>query len=90
MAIDESSLCRPTFVLNTKLYFSLSFSQEQQIVPVTFLTTDAHVKLKGYEALESLTVSFEFRTFEEDGVLMYHKFYSDGYVKVSFSRYIQL
>lgn len=52
-------------------------------MPVTFLTTDAHVKLKGYEALESLTVSFEFRTFEEDGMLMYHKFYSDGYVKVS-------
>lgn len=32
--------------------------------------------------MNSLNVSFSFRTYEEDGLLLYHKFTSPGYVKV--------
>ncbi|CAG0922962.1 unnamed protein product [Notodromas monacha] len=73
----------PAFVRHDKFMSDIrrQLCNEQQIVPVTFLTSESHVKLKGYEALESLSISFEFRTFEMEGTLVYHKFYSDGYVK---------
>ncbi|CAG0920150.1 unnamed protein product, partial [Notodromas monacha] len=74
----------PAFVRHDKFMSDIrrQLCNEQQIVPVTFLTSESHVKLKGYEALESLSISFEFRTFEMEGTLVYHKFYSDGYVKL--------
>lgn len=56
---------------------------EPPIVPVTFLTPSSYAKLKGYEGMTTLNVSFAFRTYEEGGVLLYHDFMSTGYVKVS-------
>lgn len=58
------------------------FLQEPPIIPVTFLTSQSYAKLKGYEGVHSLNVSFSFRTYEGDGLLLYHRFTSDGYVKV--------
>ena len=60
----------------------LLFLQEPPIIPVTFLTSQSYAKLKGYEGVPSLNVSFSFRTYEGDGLLLYHRFTSDGYVKV--------
>lgn len=62
-------------------YFHLSL-QEPPIIPVTFLTSDSYAKLKGYEGVKSLNASFAFRTYEGDGLLLYHSFASDGHVKV--------
>jgi hypothetical protein len=56
--------------------------QEPPIIPVTFVTSQSYAKLRGYEGVKSLNVSFSFRTYEGDGLLLYHKFTSDGYVKV--------
>ena len=68
--------------------------QEPPIIPVTFLTSQSYAKLKGYEGVHSLNVSFSFRTYEGDGLLLYHRFTSDGYVKVltviSFDVFTQL
>lgn len=58
------------------------FLQEPPIIPVTFLTSQSYAKLRGYEGVHSLNVSFSFRTYEGDGLLLYHRFTSDGYVKV--------
>lgn len=56
--------------------------QEPPIIPVTFLTPGSHAKLRGYENNPSMNVSFSFRTYEPNGLLLYHKFNSEGYVKV--------
>lgn len=55
---------------------------EPPIIPVTFLTPNSHAKLKGYEGMKSMNVSFFFRTYEENGVMMYHDFTTKGYVKL--------
>jgi hypothetical protein len=60
----------------------LLFLQEPPIIPVTFVTSQSFAKLRGYEGVNSLNVSFSFRTYEGDGLLLYHKFTSEGYVKV--------
>ena len=49
---------------------------------MTFLTPGSHAKLRGYEEIRSMNVSFSFRTYEPNGLLLYHKFNSQGYVKV--------
>lgn len=58
------------------------FLQEPPIIPVTFLTSQSYANLRGYEGVHSLNVSLSFRTYEGDGLLLYHRFTSDGYVKV--------
>ncbi|RZF46692.1 hypothetical protein LSTR_LSTR002555 [Laodelphax striatellus] len=55
---------------------------EPPIIPVTFLTAKSHAMLSGYEGMSSLNVSFAFRTYEEDGLLVSHTFTTAGYVKL--------
>ncbi|XP_045526116.1 neurexin-4 isoform X1 [Pieris brassicae] len=55
---------------------------EPPLVPVTFLKAGSYAKLRGYSGGNTLNVSLEFRTYELHGLLIYHKFKSDGYVKV--------
>ncbi|PSN48824.1 Neurexin-4 [Blattella germanica] len=55
---------------------------EPPIIPVTFLTPNSYAKLKGYEGVRSLNVSLSFRTYEGDGLLLYHRFTTDGHVKL--------
>lgn len=55
---------------------------EPPIIPVTFLTSKAHARLRGYEGVNSMNVSFSFRTYEENGMMLYHEFLSNGHVKV--------
>lgn len=51
-------------------------------MPVTFLTKGSYARLRGYEGMKSLNISFSFRTYEEDGLMAYHEFSSTGFVKV--------
>ncbi|BES95349.1 Hypothetical protein NTJ_08158 [Nesidiocoris tenuis] len=55
---------------------------EPPISPVTFLTSESYARLKGYEGISAFNVSFAFRTYEQDGLLMYHKFISKGDIKL--------
>ncbi|XP_011050796.1 PREDICTED: neurexin-4 isoform X2 [Acromyrmex echinatior] len=55
---------------------------EPPIIPVTFLTTGSYAKLKGYEGVSSMNVSLAFRSYEERGIILYHKFTSPGFVKL--------
>lgn len=61
---------------------SLYSCPEPPIVPITFLTSNSYAKLKGYEGAPSLNVSLSFRTYDEEGVILYHQFTSPGFVKV--------
>ena len=51
-------------------------------VPVTFKNSQSYVRLTGYEGSYSMNVSLEFRTYEENGLLVYHRFSSEGYIKL--------
>ncbi|CAM6031990.1 unnamed protein product, partial [Sphagnum compactum] len=57
---------------------------EPPIIPVTFLTRNSYAKLKGYEGMKTMNVSFFFRTYEERGVMLHHDFTSTthSYVKI--------
>lgn len=49
---------------------------------MTFLKREAHLRYPAFEDQRSINVSVEFRTYEESGVLIYHKFSTTGYFKV--------
>lgn len=53
------------------------------MVPITFLKEGSYAKLRGYAGATTLNISLEFRTYEIHGLLIYHKFNTDGHVKVS-------
>ncbi|XP_018305702.1 neurexin-4 isoform X2 [Mycetomoellerius zeteki] len=55
---------------------------EPPIIPVTFLTPGSYAKLRGYEGVSSMNVSLAFRSYEERGIILYHKFTSPGFVKL--------
>lgn len=56
--------------------------QEPIIVPVTFLKEGSYAKLRGYSGGNALNISLEFRTYENHGLIIYHKFKTEGHVKV--------
>ncbi|CAL4184396.1 unnamed protein product, partial [Meganyctiphanes norvegica] len=49
---------------------------------LTFLTREVHLRYPGYSDNKEVNTSLEFRTYEEGGILMYHKFSNQGYFKV--------
>ncbi len=51
-------------------------------IPVTFKNSKSFARLTGYEGSYSMNVSLEFRTYEENGLLVYHGFSSEGFVKL--------
>lgn len=53
------------------------------MVPITFLKEGSYAKLRGYSGGNTLNISLDFRTYENHGLLIYHKFKTEGYVKVS-------
>ncbi|CAG9559489.1 unnamed protein product [Danaus chrysippus] len=55
---------------------------EPPVVPITFLKEGSYAKLRGYGGGGVMNVSLEFRTYEHHGLLIYHQFKSEGYVKV--------
>jgi hypothetical protein len=55
--------------------------QFPQVVPLTFNTGESHIKIEGF-MVPFMNTSFDFRTFNEDGLLLYHKFSSAGFVMV--------
>ncbi|KAK0157552.1 hypothetical protein PV328_011281 [Microctonus aethiopoides] len=55
---------------------------EPPIIPVTFLTKSSFARIKGYEGVSSLNVSLAFRTYEKEGLILFHQFTSPGSVKL--------
>ncbi|EEC04946.1 hypothetical protein IscW_ISCW017727 [Ixodes scapularis] len=54
----------------------------EQVVPITFVSSEAMLKVGGYMQ-RVMNCSFDFRTFNEQGLLLYNKFSVEGYVKVT-------
>lgn len=57
------------------------------MVPLTFNTGESHIKVEGF-MVPFMNTSFDFRTFNEEGLLLYHKFSSAGFVMVSINLHI--
>lgn len=53
----------------------------EQVVPITFVSSEAMLKVGGYMQ-RVMNCSFDFRTFNEQGLLLYNKFSVEGYVKL--------
>lgn len=75
----RSSLYRK---VTNPLKYNLSANQEPPVVPITFLKEGSYAKLRGYSGGNTLNISLEFRTYEQHGLLIYHKFNTEGHVKV--------
>ncbi|KAJ7427594.1 Contactin-associated protein-like 3 [Willisornis vidua] len=80
----------------SQIYFlgNTSFScLEPQVVPVTFLSTNSYLALPGTSGQDEVFVSFQFRTWNKDGLLLSSKLHqssggfllylSDGKVKIN-------
>lgn len=50
-------------------------------MPLTFNTPESHIKVEGF-MVPFMNTSFDFRTFNDQGLLLYHKFSSEGFVMV--------
>ena len=57
-------------------------TRSQWVIPVTFRTENSHVRLYGYEGTYSFNITLEFRTYEENGLIIFHRFSSEGYIKL--------
>ena len=57
-------------------------SRSQRVTPVTSRTENSHVRLYGYEGTYSFNITLEFRTYEENGLIIFHRFSSEGYIKL--------
>ncbi|XP_020287513.1 neurexin-4 isoform X1 [Pseudomyrmex gracilis] len=55
---------------------------EPPIISVTFVTPGSYAKLAGYEGMRQFNASLAFRTYKEDGIILYHIFTNPGYVKM--------
>ncbi|XP_051876329.1 contactin-associated protein-like 5 isoform X3 [Pristis pectinata] len=55
---------------------NVTFScMEPHIVPVTFMTSSSYLLLPGKPQMDGLSVSFQFRTWNKDGLLLYNEFH---------------
>ena len=68
-----------TYIVAT-LLLTLSATLENEIV--TFKTSESFVRVVGYEGSYNLHMSFQLRTWQEEGVIVFHKFSSKGYLKI--------
>jgi len=81
-----SVLRDPPYYESERFYsnFTLHHCPESNIVPVTFTKPKGFLKMSGFFGLLHLNVSFDFRSFDPSATLLFHKFSSPGYLKVSF------
>ena len=57
---------------------SVSFPNEE----VTFQTSESFMRVVGYEGSYNMNITLQLRTWQEEGVLVFHKFSSQGYLKI--------
>ncbi|KAK4880883.1 hypothetical protein RN001_004202 [Aquatica leii] len=64
------------------VFNAVSGCLDDPLTSVMFLTSDSYARFTGYEGVDSLNVSFDFKTYEEFGLMLYHNFLSSGHVAV--------
>ncbi|KAM3844855.1 contactin-associated protein-like 4 [Vipera latastei] len=89
--IDLAKRYKPQINIMGNISFSCS---EPPIIPVTFLNPNSYLALPGTAGIDEISVSFHFRTWNNEGLLLSNKLYqtsggllmylSDGKVKLSF------
>ncbi|KAL7988795.1 hypothetical protein Chor_007714 [Crotalus horridus] len=89
--IDLAKRYKPQINIMGNISF---FCSEPPIIPVTFLNPNSYLALPGTAGIDEISVSFHFRTWNNEGLLLSNKLYqtsggllmylSDGKVKLSF------
>jgi hypothetical protein len=62
------------------LLLPLSVTLENEAM--TFTTSDSFVRVVGYEGSYNMNISLQLRTWQDEGVIVFHKFSSKGYLKI--------
>ncbi|XP_048390046.1 contactin-associated protein-like 5 isoform X2 [Stegostoma tigrinum] len=70
--IDLAKRRKPQIHIVGNVTFTCS---EPRIVPVTFMTSSSYLLLPGKPQLDGLSVSFQFRSWNKDGLLLYNEFH---------------
>ena len=55
-------------------------------MPATFYSLDSYIRTTSDAGGSAFRVKFEFRTHDEDGILLFHEFQAGGSIKVSQSK----
>lgn len=55
-------------------------------MPATFYSLDSYIRTTSDAGGSAFRVKFEFRTHDEDGILLFHEFQAGGSIKVSKSK----
>lgn len=71
---------KPTFQL-TNTSFTCPYGDSVDLT-MTFKSPEAYLRYNSYEDFPSINVSLEFRTYEPNGLLIYHKFSEVGHFKL--------
>ena len=58
---------------------SSQYTRSQWVMSVTFKTENSQVRLKWYKRIYSFNITLEFRTHEETGLMMFHRFSSETF-----------
>ena len=72
----ERQVCIFSALLLTAVHVSL------ENVVVTFTTSESFIRVVGYEGSYNLNMSLQLRTWQDEGVIVFHKFSSQGYLKI--------
>ncbi|XP_069790927.1 contactin-associated protein-like 5 isoform X4 [Narcine bancroftii] len=81
--IDLAKRHKPQIYIVGNITFSCT---EPHIVPVTFMTSISYLLLSGTPQKEELSLSFQFRTWNKDGLLLYSKLHkASGVVQIHLS-----
>ena len=72
----ERQVCIFSALLLTAVHVSL------ENMAVTFTNRESFIRVVGYEGSYNLNISLQLRTFQEEGVIVFHKFSSQGYLKI--------
>ncbi|XP_077993034.1 contactin-associated protein-like 2 isoform X2 [Glandiceps talaboti] len=75
-SLEESS---PNFRLHGDIQY---VCQDQVIVPITFPSREAYLRLVG-RASNQFLVQFDFRAFDTDGLIVFNQLQDDGWIMVS-------
>ncbi|XP_059503506.1 contactin-associated protein-like 5 isoform X2 [Stegostoma tigrinum] len=88
--IDLAKRHKPQIHIMGNVTFSCS---EAHIIPVTFMSSSSYLLLPGTPQMDGLSVSFEFRTWNKDGLLLHNELHeasgtlqihlSDGKLKIT-------
>ena len=80
MEIKEKLYSIQMSIMKLIVLIAVGFTYQNE--EVTFQTSESFVRVVGYEGSYNMNMSLQLRTWQDEGVLVFHKFSSKGYLKI--------